>query len=86
MTFMLPLEAIGAEEQQMRRFAERGARASGTPFVSFFRPDEVVALAEESGFAVAEHISHEELIRRYFADHTDGLRPAESEQMLVVRT
>ncbi|MCP2288415.1 class I SAM-dependent methyltransferase [Nocardia amikacinitolerans] len=86
MTFMLPLEAIGAQERQMRRFAEQGARASGTPFVSFFRPDEIVALAEDSGFGVAEHISHEELIRRYFADRTDGLLPAESEQILVART
>ncbi|MEV0342498.1 class I SAM-dependent methyltransferase [Nocardia sp. NPDC050713] len=85
-TFMLPLELVGAEEQWMRRSAEQGARASGTPFISFFRPDEIVALAEESGFASAEHISCEELTRRYFADRTDGLRPAESEQILVART
>ncbi|TQM32428.1 class I SAM-dependent methyltransferase [Nocardia bhagyanarayanae] len=85
-TFMLPLELVGAGEQHMRRFAEQGARASGTPFVSFFRPGEIVALAEESGFASAHHISSEELTRRYFADRTDGLRPAESEQILVAST
>ncbi|MEV0032470.1 class I SAM-dependent methyltransferase [Nocardia sp. NPDC050793] len=82
-TFMLPLELVGSGEQQMRRFAEQGARASGTPFLSFFRPDEIVSLAEEAGFAAAQHISSEELTRRYFADRTDGLRPAESEQILV---
>ncbi|MGV9818802.1 class I SAM-dependent methyltransferase [Nocardia xishanensis] len=83
MTFMLPLELVGSGEQQMRRFAEQGARASGTPFISFFRPDEIVSLAEQAGFADAEHISSEELTRRYFADRGDGLRPAESEQILV---
>ncbi|WP_431970494.1 class I SAM-dependent methyltransferase [Nocardia sp. bgisy134] len=83
MTFMLPFELVGSGEQQMRRFAEQGARASGTPFISFFRPDEVVSLAEEAGFPAAQHISSEELTRRYFADRADGLRPAESEQILV---
>ncbi|MEV6392994.1 class I SAM-dependent methyltransferase [Nocardia xishanensis] len=83
MTFMLPFDLVGSGEQQMRRFAEQGARASGTPFISFFRPDEIVSLAEESGFARAEHISSEELTRRYFADRADGLRPAESEQILL---
>ncbi|WP_067838952.1 class I SAM-dependent methyltransferase [Nocardia lijiangensis] len=83
MTFMLPLELVNSGEQQMRRFAEQGARASGTPFISFFDPDEIVALAKEAGFAAAQHISSEELTRRYFADRADGLRPAESEQILV---
>ncbi len=83
MTFMLPLELVGSGEQQMRRFAEQGARASGTPFISFYGPDEIVALAKEAGFAAAQHISSAELTRRYFADRADGLRPAESEQILV---
>nr|WP_245717551.1 class I SAM-dependent methyltransferase [Nocardia jejuensis] len=86
MTFMLPMEIVSPEEQQMRGFAERGARASGTPFISFYTPDEIEALAEEAGFPTAEHISSVDMTHRYFTDRPDGLRPAESEQILVART
>nr|WP_232236398.1 class I SAM-dependent methyltransferase [Nocardia sp. BMG51109] len=85
-TFMLPIGLVGPDEQRLREFAERGARTSGTPFISFFTPDDMVALAEEAGFRVARHIPHEDLIRRYFAGRPDGLLPAESEQILVATT
>ncbi|WP_378730603.1 class I SAM-dependent methyltransferase [Nocardia brasiliensis] len=86
MTFMLPLELVDSDEQRLRRFAEQGARASGTPFVSFFRPDEIVSLAKDAGFAAAQHIPSSKLARHYFAGRADGLRPAESEQILVATT
>ncbi|WP_039796465.1 class I SAM-dependent methyltransferase [Nocardia araoensis] len=85
-TFLLPLELVDPDEQVLRRFAEQGARRSGTPFLSFFRPEEIVELAEDAGFAAARHISATELTDRYFADRTDGLRPAESEQILIATT
>ncbi|WP_442941493.1 class I SAM-dependent methyltransferase [Nocardia sp. NBC_00403] len=82
-TFMLPLELVGPDEQRLRRYVEQGARESGTPFISFFGPDEIVALAEDAGFAATQHISPSDINRRYFTDRTDGLRPTESEQILV---
>ncbi|MBF6266279.1 class I SAM-dependent methyltransferase [Nocardia farcinica] len=85
-TFLLPLDQVGPEEQQLRRFAEDGARHSGTPFVSFFRPAELVDLARAAGFTDARHISAADLTARYFADRPDGLRPAESEQIMVATT
>ncbi len=85
-TFLLPVELVDADEQRLRRFAEEGARRSGTPFLSFFRPEELVKLAEDAGFAAARHISSAELTTRYFADRTDGLRPAESEQIVIATT
>ncbi|NKY26196.1 class I SAM-dependent methyltransferase [Nocardia gamkensis] len=85
-TFLLPLGLVDADEQRLRRFAEEGARRSGTPFLSFFRPEELVKLAEDAGFATARHISSAELTTRYFADRTDGLRPAESEQIVIATT
>ncbi|MFF7943276.1 class I SAM-dependent methyltransferase [Nocardia gamkensis] len=85
-TFLLPLELVDADEQRLRRFAEEGARRSGTPFLSFFRPEELVKLAEDAGFTDARHISSAELTTRYFAVRTDGLRPAESEQIVIATT
>ncbi|MFI6865907.1 class I SAM-dependent methyltransferase [Nocardia sp. NPDC050406] len=86
MTFMLPSELVGSEEQRLRQFAEQGARASGTPFISFYSPDEMLALARQAGFGTVEHISSTAMTDRYFANRADGLRPAESEQMLLAKT
>lgn len=86
MTFMLPADLVGPDEQRMRQFAERGARASGTPFISFFTPEEFVALAENAGFPAAHHISIEDMIGRYFTGRADGLRPPDSEQIMVAKT
>lgn len=83
MTFMVPIETVGPSEQRMRRYAERGARESGTPFISFYHPDEILALAKEMGFSAAQHVSPVTLIERYFTGRTDGLRPADSEQFLI---
>ncbi|MEV0707961.1 class I SAM-dependent methyltransferase [Nocardia aurea] len=86
MTYLQPLELVGPDERAIRQVIERNARASGTPFLSFFGPDEMLRLAGESGFATAEIISADDQRRRYFADRADGLRPADSEQMLKATT
>jgi methyltransferase (TIGR00027 family) len=84
MTFMIPRELVADPgERRVREFAERGARASGTPFISFYAPDEILAAAREAGFRDAVHVSADELAARYFIDRADGLRPATSEQLLV---
>jgi hypothetical protein len=65
----------------------RAARASGTPFISFFTPAEMLALARDAGFLEARHVSAATLTQRYFAGRSDGLRPpANSEELLVATT
>jgi hypothetical protein len=66
--------------------AVQGARASGTPFISFFPPAEMLALAREAGFKDARHVSSGDLAQRYFAGRTDGLRPPDSAEELLVAT
>jgi methyltransferase (TIGR00027 family) len=85
MTFMLPRELVEAEERPRREATEQRARASGTPFLSFFTPSEMLALAREAGFREAEHVSAASLAQRYFAGRTDGLRPSSSGQLLIAR-
>lgn len=53
MTFLLPLELAGPEVRPGFEMAEKGARASGTSFISFFTPMEMMALARETGFKEA---------------------------------
>jgi methyltransferase (TIGR00027 family) len=86
MTFMLPLELVEPEERPLREASERGARAAGTPFVSFFSPAQMRALAREGGFRDVLHVSAARLAQRYFAGRTDGLRPSSSEELLVATT
>jgi len=87
MTFLLPLQMADPEVRPGLEMAEKGARASGTPFLSFFTPADIQALAYEAGFAQARHVSAADLTQRYFADRTDGLRPpSNAEELLVAST
>ena len=81
--FYLPMALLDEEDRPMQELAEKGARAAGTPFVSFFAPEEVLAMAQEAGLSGAEIVSTKELVRRYFAGRTDGLMPASGEVFLV---
>ncbi len=85
MTFILPIGMVDPEERPGFEMAIRGAEASGTPFISFFAPDEMLTLARECGFREARHVNAADLTQRYFAGRTDGLRPG-SEELLVART
>ena len=87
MTFLLPLELADPDVRPGLQRAEQGARASGTPFVSFFTPTEMLTLAREVGFGEVQHVSAATLTKRYFAGRTDGLRPPNnSEELLVAAT
>ena len=86
-TFILPLELTDPDLRPGLEQAVKGARASGTPFISFFTPTEMLALAREAGFREVRHVSAASLAQRYFADRTDGLRPpGNSEELLVAST
>jgi methyltransferase (TIGR00027 family) len=86
MSFLIPIDMADADERAAREIAERGARESGTPFLSHFWPYEIVALAERTGLKNAQIVSTQELAERYFANRTDGLRPSTSEQLLLAET
>jgi methyltransferase (TIGR00027 family) len=86
MTFMLPIELADPEVRPGIQRATEGARANGTPFISFFTPAEMLALAREAGFRDVQHVSAATLAERYFAGRTDGLRPPNNSEELLVAT
>lgn len=87
MTFLLPLEFADAEVRPGLQMAEKGARASGTPFISYFRPEQMLALARECGFREVRHVPAATLTDRYFAGRSDGLRPPNNaEELLLAMT
>jgi methyltransferase (TIGR00027 family) len=86
MTFMKPIELVEPEEQPILQATDAAARASGTPFISYYAPQEILATAHEAGFATARHVTAADYTQLYFADRTDGLRPFGSEELLVATT
>lgn len=83
MTFTLPLDMIDEPERSRHAAVYERARAAGTPFVSFFRPDEMLDLAREAGFSQAEHIGTDDIVARYFSGRSDALKPAKGESFLI---
>jgi len=86
MTFILPLELLDPEERPQHEAVYKRARAAGTPFLSFFSPSEMLALAQEAGFSKTRHVSTADLTQRYFSGRADGLQPASGEAFLVATT
>ena len=86
MTFYLPMELIDEEDIALQQISEKGARASGTPFISFFSPEEMLKLARETGFKKVANISRNDLIKSYFVGRTDNLSPASGEEFLIATT
>jgi methyltransferase (TIGR00027 family) len=86
MSFMLPIDLLEPEIRSGVERAAEGARASGTPFISFFTPTEMLALARDAGFKEVQHVSAAALAERYFASRTDGLRPPNNSEELLVAT
>ena len=86
MTFLLPRDLLDDADRAGLQAADQGARASGTPFVSFYQPQEMLAMAREAGFAGVRHVSGASLGERYFGGRSDGLRPSTGEDFVVATT
>jgi O-methyltransferase involved in polyketide biosynthesis len=84
MSFLVPLQLADPEVRPGLEMAVKGARASGTPFLSFFAPQAMLALAHDAGFKEARHVSAADLTQRYFAGRADGLRPPDNAEELLV--
>lgn len=86
MTFLLPAERLDETDRPGLRASEQGAQTSGTPFLSFYTPEEMLTLAREAGFEEVQHVPGISLAERYFANRPDGLRPSSGEDFLLATT
>jgi methyltransferase (TIGR00027 family) len=87
MSFLMPLELAEPELRPALEFALKGSRASGTPFISFFTPEEMLRLALDAGFKGVQQVSAAMLAERYFSGRPDGLHPPRTtEELLVAAT
>jgi hypothetical protein len=76
--------ALQVELRPILDLAAKGAQASGTPFLTFMTPPEMLAIAREAGLKTVRHISAANFGDLYFAGRPDGMRPpTNTEEMLV---
>jgi methyltransferase (TIGR00027 family) len=86
MTFYLKMIFLDEEDKPMQEISEKGAREAGTPFVSFFAPDEIVLMANAVDFKTAVTLSTKDMEQLYFSGRTDSLLPMSGEVFLLATT
>ncbi|HTM64983.1 MAG TPA: class I SAM-dependent methyltransferase [Flavipsychrobacter sp.] len=86
MTFYLPIELLEEEDRPLMEMSIKGASAAGTPFVSFFTPEEILQLGREAGFKDVHAVSTKDMESMYFAGRPDDLVPATGEVFLLATT
>lgn len=86
MSFYLPKEILEDQDRAMQEIAEKGARQAGTPMISFFTDEEILAMGREAGFKEVKTISTKDMERLYFNHRNDNLRPASGEVFLLATT
>jgi methyltransferase (TIGR00027 family) len=86
MTFMVPFDMLEDDDRAGVQMAAEGAGRSGTPWISFYRPEEILALAREAGFREATHLPAKAVADRYFKGRIQGLRSSSGEDFLLART
>jgi methyltransferase (TIGR00027 family) len=86
MNFILPMEFAAPQERSGRETSQKGAARSGTPFLSFFTPEDMAETARAAGFHEVQIVPAATLGARYFSGRTDGLCASPSEAFLVAGT
>ncbi len=79
------MDDVEPEQRAQLDVAVRGARAAGTPFLSFFTPEQMLELGRECGFREVRHVPAAELAERYFAGAGMG-RCRLGEEVMVAGT
>jgi hypothetical protein len=83
MTFYFPIALLDEEDRPLMEMSIKGARAAGTPFVSFFTTEEILSLARGAGLKGATTVSTKDMEALYFKGRADDLLPASGEVFLL---
>lgn len=85
MTFMYPLELVDEIDRPALIGAARGAESAGTPWLSFYSPEEMASLATDAGFRHVTCIPTNELAERAGVGRSNGARASSGEGILIAR-
>lgn len=82
-TFMYPLDLLEDADRASVETSMKFARMAGTPFISLFTPEDILALAHAAGFKTTQHVAPRDLTERYFKGRSDQLQPTSAEAILL---
>ncbi|MEM1381907.1 MAG: SAM-dependent methyltransferase [Pseudomonadota bacterium] len=85
LTFNLPEDMLTGDDRAAARLGADAAAEAGEPWLSCFRPDELIEGLRSLGFRTVEHLTPREAQIRYFEGRRDGLH-ASSVQQCVLAT
>lgn len=83
MTFMLSLDLLEGKEKSVMEFVMNRAKEAGTPFLSLFRPEELLNLAKEATLANSQIVTAKDLYEKYLRKRNDHLDAGTAECFLV---
>lgn len=82
LSFCLPDDALKGEDLDTARYSGERMNKLGEPWLSRFRPREMIARIRQFGFRQIFHLSPDMADERYFANRDDGLRAPVWEQLV----
>lgn len=85
MTFMLSLELMEPEIRALQEMTMKFAAAANTPFISFYKPEDLVNYAKKLGFSEASTVQGRQYNELYFQNRTDSLKAVDAEAVLVLK-
>lgn len=65
--FYLPIDLLEEEDQPMQEIANKKAEESGTPFINFFRMEEIEKIAEQIGLKDIKPVSTQNMREIYIS-------------------
>ena len=83
LTFIIPAESTASIDRELRAVTEQRAAERGAPWISFYKPDDVVGMARAASFSTVDHVSPTSWHEQWFEGRTDGLRPSSAEHAVV---
>ena len=81
-SFVVPQEAVSGVEADALLVAARHAADAGEPWLTRFRPENLIAKLGAMGFSQVIPLTPEEARERYFNDRRDGLKERRGERLI----
>jgi methyltransferase (TIGR00027 family) len=73
-TFIVPASVLNRAESELLAATSARTASVGEPWLSFFEPQEMIAVMEQAGFVDVSCFGPDDAARTYLADRRDGLR------------
>ncbi|WGL60688.1 class I SAM-dependent methyltransferase [Pigmentibacter sp. JX0631] len=85
-SFILPIELLEEKDKNNFKQVILRAKQAGTPFLSFFSPQELLTYAKNAGFKKVTHVGKKDIINLYFKNRKDDFLPSSGEEYIIACT